>query len=95
MAVTSFYLVCGITTNQFVDEDNSVECSCSSQLSDRRQSADEWSKKRGVNFLLGKENLISGSGSFWILATKAQSHEVTPSILSDIFVPWCLCGLFV
>lgn len=59
MAVTSFYLVCGITTNQFVDEDNSVECSCSSQLSDRRQFADEWSKKRGVNFLLGKENLIS------------------------------------
>ena len=36
-----------------------------------------------------------GSGSFWILATKTQSHEATQSILSDIFVPWCLCGLFV
>ena len=95
MAVTFFYLVCGITTNYFVDEGNSVDCSYRCQLSDRRQSADEWLKKRGVNFLLGKENLISGSGSFWILATKAQSHEVTQSILSDMFVPWCLCGLFV
>ena len=36
-----------------------------------------------------------GNGLFWVLATKTQSHEVTQNILSDIFVSWGLCGLFV